>query len=333
MTRLSLADVEVLAHRALLGYGASESNARIVAASLAAAEADGIASHGLLRLPTYCRHLRSGKVDGSAAPTLEASGRSTARVDACDGFAHPAIDLALDWLANTASSEGLAAASITRSYNSGVMGHPVEKLARRGFVALGFSNAPAVIAPWGGTTPLFGTNPIAFAAPTPGEPIVIDQACSVVARGEVMLRRKRGEPIPEGWGFDASGMRTTDPEAVLQGGSMAPAGGHKGATLALMVEILAATVTGALPSRDAGSLTADDGKPAGLGQAFIALSPGHLGTEGYGRRMEALCAAMAAQPDVRLPGARRLATRERARTEGVEIDPKVLAEIEAVRRG
>src|SRR5690606_16311143 len=105
-------------------------------------------------------HSRSGKVDGFARPELAQAGPAAARVDARDGFAHPAIDLALATLTPMAREQGVGAAAIFNSYNSGVMGHHVEALARRGFVAMGFANAPAVIAPWGGSKPVFGTNPI-----------------------------------------------------------------------------------------------------------------------------------------------------------------------------
>jgi (2R)-3-sulfolactate dehydrogenase (NADP+) len=330
LPRLTLAEVEDLAHRALLASCTGDANARIVARSIAAAEADGIGSHGLLRLPAYCAHARSGKVDGHARPTIAETAPGTLRVDAANGFAHPAIEAALDRLVPLAATQGIAAASLFRSYNSGVMGHHVERLARQRLVGLGFSNAPAVIAPWGGHEPLFGTNPIAFAAPhDAGEPIVIDQACSIVARGEVLLRAARGEPLPDGWGLDRRGEPTIDPDAVLQGGSMLPFGGRKGATLALMVEVLAATLTGALRSAEAGSLTADDRKPAGIGQAFIALSPDRFAA-GFQDRIGALCEAIAAQPGARLPGARRFEARRRSTLEGIVVDESLLSRVQAL---
>jgi (2R)-3-sulfolactate dehydrogenase (NADP+) len=327
--RLSLAEIEGLAYRALTASKTSSGNARLVAASVAAAEADGIPSHGLLRLPTYCAHARSGKVDGFAEPSVAITGTAALQVNARDGFAHPAIHLALERLAPLARIHGVAAAAITNSYNSGVMGDHVERLAREGLVSIGFANAPAVIAPWGGNKPVFGTNPIAFAAPRArDDPLVIDQASSVVARGEVMLCAQRAEPIPEGWGLDAMGKPTTDPKAVLNGGSMAPSGGYKGTTLALMVELLAATLTGSLHSFEAGSLTADDGKHARLGQLFIALDPECLGP-GFAERIEILCREIVCQSGVRLPGARRFAARRRAQAGGVSVDGSLLAAISA----
>ena len=333
MPRLSVDAIEELAFGALVASRTSEVNARAVARSIAAAEADAIPSHGLLRLPTYCRHALSGKVDGLARPMLTGTGPASFRADARNGFAHPAIELVLVALSDAARARGVAAASVFNSYNSGVMGHHVEHLAVQGLVALGFSNAPAVIAPWGGTRPRFGTNPIAFAAPSgTGEALVIDQACSVVARGEVMLRAQRGEAIPPGWGFDSSGQPTTEPNAILNGGSMAPAGDYKGATLALMVEVLAAALTGAASSANAGSLTIDDGKPAGLGQMFIALDPGRFSDSGFESRTQAILDAMLEERGVRIPGARRFAARKLALENGVDVDDSLLRELEGLAR-
>ena len=334
MARLTLAEVEDLALRALLASRTSEENARAVASSIAAAEADGIPSHGLLRLPVYCSHARSGKVHGFAQPHLTQTGPSAARVDARDGFAHPAIDLGLGALASMARSQGAAAVAVFNSYNSGVMGHHVERLARQGLVGLGFANAPAVIAPWGGSKPVFGTNPIAFASPVAGsEPIVIDQACSVVARGEVLLRAQRGEPIPEGWGLDSSGRPTTDPRAVLDGGCMAAMGGYKGVTLALMVEILAATLTGSLHSTEAGSLTTHDGARAGVGQMFMALEPLRFGGAGFEERVRDLCGVISSEPEARIPGARRFDARAKAASQGVPVEDALLETVIALGRG
>ena len=102
-----------------------------------------------------------------------------------------------------------------------------------------------------GGTDRYGTNPIAFAAPRAGEdPLVIDLSLSVVARGKVMNAKKTGQSIPAGWALDKDGQSTTDPNAALDGGTMVPIGEAKGTALALMVEILAASLTGANTSAD-----------------------------------------------------------------------------------
>jgi len=321
---LSVAEVEQLAFDALCASGTFAPNARSVARSIAAAEADDIRSHGLLRLPTYCAHVRCGKVDGRAQPSVSQLRSAALSVDARTGFAHPAIDGGFLQLVPAAREHGIAALAVTNSYNCGVVGHHVERLASQGFIALSFVNTPAAIAAWGGKRPLFGTNPLAFAAPRhEREPLVVDQSSSVVARGEVMLHAAQGREIPPGWALDASGAATTDPNAALAG-SMLPAGGYKGAALALVIEILAATLTAAHHSFEASSFVTDAGGPPRTGQFFIALDPGAFGRD-FGPRLEALLAMIEADPAVRLPGARRLAARARSASHGVTL-PRTLHE-------
>ncbi len=326
MPRVTLAEVADLARAALESSSTSADNARTVAASIAAAEADGIPSHGVLRLPIYCAHARSGKVDGRAVPVAEQVAPAALRVDARNGFAHPAIGVGLEALFPLARREGIAILTVHHSYNAGVMGHHVEALANGGLVAMAFANAPAVLAPWGGSSAAFGTNPLAFASPRGGDhpPIVIDLASTVVARGEIILRARRGERVPLGWGLDARGEPTDDPSAILAGGTLAPAGGHKGAALALMVEIVAAAVTGARFSRAAGSLTEVDHEHAGIGQCLIAIDPEPLAGPGFRQRIEALCEALLADPGVRLPGMRRAENRLSAARHGVDVDAELL---------
>ena len=130
----------------------------------------------------------------------------------------------------------------------------------QGLIGIMVANTPAAIAPWGGNKPLYGTNPIAFAAPRAGQdPLVIDLSLSVVARGKVMNAKKTGQSIPEGWALDKDGQSTTDPNAALDGGTMVPIGEAKGTALALMVEILAASLTGANTSADMPSFFASSG--------------------------------------------------------------------------
>jgi (2R)-3-sulfolactate dehydrogenase (NADP+) len=319
-TRCTLSQIEDLAHAALSAHRTNEANARSMARSIAAAEADGIRSHGLLRLPTYCAQAACGKVDGHATPSATRTAPGAWQVDACDGFAHPAIELGLAEVVPTAMQQGIAALSIVRSYNCGVVGHHVERLAEQGLLALALANTPAAIAPWGGNQALFGTNPIALAAPrSEGPPLVVDQSASVVARGEVLRRARQGEPIPLGWALDEAGLPTADPQAALRG-SMLPAGGHKGAGLALLVELLAAALTGASFSFAASSFLDTEGGPPRTGQLFIAIDPRGFVGELFAARVELLLGTMCAQPGVRLPGARRYVARAAAQRDGVLVN-------------
>lgn len=333
LVRLTLADVEALAYGAFRAHRVSDANARCMAKSIAAAEADGLRSHGLMRVPPYCRQAAIGKIDGNAVPTAQRTRPATCIADARDGFAHPAIELGFGLLIPAAREQGLAALAVTNSYNCGVVGHHVEQLAERGLVALAYANTPAAIAPWGGNKPLFGTNPLAFGAPRTGRPpLVLDQSASVVARGEVMLAAQQGTPIPHGWALDASGAPTTDPKAALAG-SMLPAGGYKGAGLALIVEVLAAALTGATFSFAASSFADEKGGPPRTGQLFIAFDPAAFLGGSFADRIEQLVDAMTAQPDVRLPGDKRYAARQISATQGVTVQPALHQALRALVTG
>ncbi|MGQ0675695.1 MAG: Ldh family oxidoreductase [Rhodospirillales bacterium] len=330
MTALAPDSLRALVARALANAGASPANAASVAAALVAAEIDGQKGHGLSRVAGYAAQARSGKVNGRAVPSVGRPKPGVLVVDAADGFAYPAIDLAIEGLARLAPATGIAAAAIRHSHHFGVAGRHVERLAERGLVALAFANSPKAIAPWGGRAAIYGTNPIAFAAPrAEAPPVVVDLSLSKAARGRVMAAAQRGEKIPEGWALDKEGRPTTDAKAALDG-VMLPLGDAKGAALALMVEILAAALTASHLGFEASSFFAAEGPPPRVGQLLLAIDPGPLSGGGFAERLETLLAAVLAEPGARLPGQKRLDGRARAAAHGIDVDEKTLAEIETL---
>ncbi|NDW48051.1 Ldh family oxidoreductase [Ruegeria sp. PrR005] len=331
---LSLDEIEDLSFRALVAAGTSEANARPLAVATAATEADGIASHGLLYIPIYCEHVQCGKVDGRAEPRLDRPAPSVLTADAATGFAHAAIDLGFDQLIPLARSQGVAALAIRNSYNCGVLGYHTARLAREGLVGLGFTNAPASIAPSGGSKPVVGTNPFSLAVPGEnGEPaFLIDQSASTIAKSEVMKRAREGKPIPVGWALDAEGNPTTDPEVGLKG-SMAPSGGYKGVGVALLVETMAAALTGATLGIDASPFSGTAGGPPRTGQFFLAIDPGATSGDRFAPLIARLTAAVHDQDNARLPGDGRRARRLHAREAGVAVSCATLERIEKIIAG
>ncbi len=330
MATLMLTEAEDLVARALTRCRTSEGNARTVARALAAAEADGLKGHGLSRVPTYAAQAKAGKVDGHATPVVTRPRPAVLAVDAAHGFAYPALEAAVSGLPELARAQGVAVAPIRRSHHCGAAGHPAERLAEAGLVALLFANTPAAMAPWGGSRAVFGTNPIAFACPlSEREPIVVDLSLSKVARGNILAARQKGERIPEGWALDEAGRPTTDPDAALAG-TMLPLGDAKGTALALMVELLAAGLTGSTYAAEASSFLDAEGPPPGTGQLIVAVDPAALGGPEALARFAALTSAIEAQPGARLPGARRLEARRRAQRDGIVVADALLAEIEAL---
>lgn len=330
MPTLTLARAEELVTNALTRANTDADNARRVARSLVAAEAEGLKGHGLSRVPSYAAQAKVGKIDGFARPAIEWKRPAAATIDAKNGFAYPAVDLAVAELPAAARRSGIAVAAIHRSHHCGAAGQPVERLADAGLVALMFANTPAAIAPWGGAKAVFGTNPIAFACPLPGRPaIVVDLSLSKVARGNILAAKQKNEPIPLGWALDAEGKPATDPAAALKG-TMLPLGDAKGTALALMVELLAAGLTGANYAAEASSFLDAKGSPPGTGQLLIAIDPAAFGGADTAAHFAALAASIESQSGARLPGARRLALREKAGRDGITISDTLLAEIEAI---
>jgi (2R)-3-sulfolactate dehydrogenase (NADP+) len=328
MPVLTLAQAQALVSDTLIRCGTSSENAPSVGRALVACEADGLKGHGLSRLPSYAAQVKVGKVKGDAKPHFSLARPGVLTIDAVHGFAFPAIDLAVGALPEVTRAQGVAAAAITRSHHCGAAGHPVERLAEQGLVSLLFANTPGAIAPWGGSQAVYGTNPIAFACPLPdAAPIVVDLSLSKVARGNIMAAKQRGENIPQGWALDENGQPTTDPDAALRG-TMLPLGDAKGTALALMVELLAAGLTGANFASEASSFLDAKGQPPGTGQLIIAFDPAAFG--GGLDRFAALAHAIEAQQGARLPGRRRTELRRKAEAEGLSVSDALLAEIKAL---
>ncbi|HRD75851.1 MAG TPA: Ldh family oxidoreductase [Hyphomicrobiaceae bacterium] len=328
---ITVREIFSIAERALSKAGARPEVARSMAKAIAAAERDGIASHGLAYLATYCEHLQCGKVLASAVPAVTTPAPAVVAVDAASGFAHPAIDAGFARLIPLAKAQGIATLVIRNSYNCGVLGHHTERLAEAGFVALGFTNAPASIAPSGGRKAVVGTNPWSLAVPDGkgGVAIAIDQSASVVAKSEVMKKARSGQPIPQGWALGPDGQPTTDPNVGLKG-TMMPAGGYKGVSSAILVEVMAACLSGATLGIAASPFSGTAGGPPKTGQCFMAITPDAPSGGAFQARIADLVTAIAAEPGTHLPGAGRKAARARADVNGVAVDAALIEKARAL---
>jgi (2R)-3-sulfolactate dehydrogenase (NADP+) len=314
---------------ALERAGAHAAMAQAAARHLVQAEAQGLPTHGMSRVPFYCSMLRNGRADGSAHPTLARDRAGACLIDNHDGLPYVSVEWAVGEVIQRARRNGIAFAGIRNSSHVGVLGIHLLAVAQAGLVGFAFTNSPAAIPPWGGKKALFGTNPVAAAFPRrDADPIVIDLALTTVVRGRIMMAMRKGERIPEGWALDRNGKPTTDPKEAIEHGSLFPIGGSKGAMLALMFELICASLTGAAIGPEADSFFAEQGNKPRIGQAFIAIDPAALaGSEKFAERVEAVVSTMLSDPEVRLPGARRFAS-ERASKAGIEVPDDLLAQIE-----
>lgn len=320
-----------LARVALERAGADPRMAEAAARHLVRAEEQGLPTHGMSRVPFYCSMLRNGRAEGKAQPVMVADRAAACLIDNRDGLPYVAVDWAVQELIQRARRNGIAYAGIRNSAHVGVLGIHLLPLAQTGLVGLAFTNSPAAIPAWGGKKALFGTNPVAAVFPRRGEkPLVIDLALTTVVRGKIMMAMRKGERIPEGWALDRHGKPTTDPREAIEHGSLFPIGGAKGAMLAMMFELLCSSLTGAAIGPEADSFFAEDGNKPRIGQSFIAIDPAGLsGTDKFAERVETLVRTMQADPEVRLPGARRFAA-EKAAAGGVEVPEDLVRQIEAL---
>ena len=330
---LNLQQVEDITRRALSACGASGQQLELAVESVVDAECDGIQTVGLNYLPIYCGHLQVGKLKGGAVPRHEKIAPSAIRSYADTGFAHAAYaECEADFYA-LAKQQGIAALSIVDSYSAGVVGWFVQRMAENGLIGIGFANSPSAVAPAAGARPFFGTNPMAFAVPRPhARPIVADMATSQVAQVTIKQHAAEGKSIPLGWGYDKDGQPTTDAAAVIDGGALAPAGGYKGMLLGLLVDVLAGVVSGPNCSFQAPEFKNNSGGEPRVGQFFIAISPETFSSptgQDYAQRVETMLNALAREPGVRLPGARRHDFRRDAEQNGVEVPQELIDRLEA----
>ena len=325
---LSLDQLTALLEQIFLRHGTSGDVARVLAQNCAGAERDGAHSHGVFRIPGYVSTLQSGWVNGQSVPVVEDVASGFVRVDAGNGFAQPALAAARPLLVEKARSAGIAVLAIRNSHHFAALWPDVEPFAYEGLVALSVVNSMTCVVPHGADRPLFGTNPIAFAAPrADGDPIVFDLATSAIAHGDVQIAARKGERLPPGMGVDSLGQPTQDPKAILEGGALLPFGGHKGSALSMMVELLAAALTGGNFSFEFDWKSHPGAKTPWTGQLLIVIDPSKAAGQGFAERSQELVRQMHGVGLKRLPGDRRHNQRARSQAEGIALEASELAKL------
>ncbi len=302
--KVSVAEIEARSKAALIAHGAGETQAAAVAHAVGRAEALGNVICGLYYLESYCIQLKSGRVNGTVDPVVSHPRPGAVLVDAKFGFAQPAFAAGLPKAVEAAGTNGVVTLAVAHAHTCTSLGYFTEQIAAQGLIAIGATNASPVVAPPGGNKAVIGTNPFAMSVPGDGKLAMhFDFSTSAVALGKITMAKAAGESIPLGWAVDAEGNPTTDPEAALKG-ALVSAGGYKGWGLGLMVELLAAGMTGSVNSLDVSGLKLPDGPPHGLGQFYILMDPGTYHAD-FADRFARVAAAVAAQDGARIPGADR----------------------------
>lgn len=295
--------VEQATIHALRRHGATKEIAEHVARAVRVAEANNNKICGLYYLESYCKQLTTGRVLGTVEPEVFHPRSGAVRVDAKFGFAQSAFAAGFDTAVAAAKVNGTCGFAIEHSHTCTSLGYFTEQFAEIGLISLGFTNSSARVAPPGGTKRLLGTNPLAMAVPARdgGVAFQFDFSTSAVALGKITMAAEAGEEIPIGWAVDTDGNDTTDPETALAG-SMLSAGGYKGYSLGLMVEVLAAALTASTMSVDIAPMKAPEGAPHNLGQFYLLIDPASYCGAAFWDTIEALSAELDDQPNARLPG-------------------------------
>lgn len=307
------------ATKVLFDAGASIENARAASTAMVQAEAEGNPICGLFHLPNFVKQIQAGRVKGKAEPKLVSETPAAAVVDAGESIAHSALHMGVPLAAAKAKQTGIAALSVVNAYHTLALGHFTAMAAQEGLVAMMFSNAPKAQAPLGAKQKIFGTNPLSMAAPmADGGIMLIDQASSAATKTKIEMVERAGDSMPDGWAQTKDGQPTNDPAEGLAG-SILPNGGTRGANIAMMVEVLAAMVTGGNISAEApmfGDVNSDHPR---LGMFMIFIDPAKFGGATYMDRMSAFTAIIDSEEALRMPGARRAQALETAKTHGLKL--------------
>lgn len=312
----------------LVARGASRAHAESLAYATVIAEAEGNRAVGLAHLLDYLDALRAGRLAGGAEPVLERPTPIVTRIDARGGMQHLGVDRAFDALVTATREFGLGAVTSRNGFTIGALSYFPRRLAEQGLAGLAFANAaPPVMPASGGSTPRFCTNPMAFAVPLPdGEAVVVDQSSTEAALVAIKQAADRGDAIPDGWALDANGEPTTDPAAAIAG-MLLPFGGARGANIALLVELMAAGMSGADWSFDSAAFDAGD-RPPSLGYLLIALDPSTLAGTDVTARV-ARFAEDLQRDGAHVPGLAKGRAARLARDEGLEVDADTWAAVQA----
>ncbi|MCA0174544.1 Ldh family oxidoreductase [Bacillus sp. RAR_GA_16] len=335
MNTFKVEELKSFSTQVLMALGVKSVDAQIVADALLKANLEGVDSHGLSRLVVYSKRLKDKRINPAPDIKFEKNGDSVLTVDGDNGLGHVVSSHAIEKGMEMAKESGISGVSIKNSNHFGTASYYCQMACDNKLAAIAFTNSPPGIAPWGGRSPFFGTNPIAFGFPNGSKPpVIIDLSTSVVARGKIILAEKQGQSIPDGWALDEEGQATNDPSEALKG-SVMPLGGPKGYALSLAVEILAGVLSGAAFGPNVNSIYQEESEdPANVGHFFILLDiEKFMPYETFQSSMDRLLHEMKETPkapgyeEIRYPGERRTKELERRLQEGITLSKSVRDEL------
>ncbi|CAB5006212.1 MAG: Ldh family oxidoreductase [Actinobacteria bacterium] len=328
MPQLTVGGAVATAQSLLEAVGVSPEHALTTARCIVASDRWGIGSHGLMRLPFYLARLQAGGINPAAELKTVTDLPSLVVFDGDDGLGHWQLQHAAEVASQRALVNGIAAVGVGRSNHCGALGIYVWPMINRGLVGIAFSTGPAVMPPWGGDKPLLSTSPIAAGIPT-NPPTVVDLATSAVARGKIQAKAQAGAELEPGWAFTKDGAPTTDAKEALAG-MLAPLGGAKGYSIAVLVESLTGMLIGPTLSKNIPDMFAaeQDALPQQISHFVIAIDASKLSVDGENSRTEDF-AAEVSKAGGRLPGSNRVNPEKLVDGDEITITDQVSAQLAA----
>lgn len=255
--------------------GLNEKHADAVSDVLVHADLRGIHSHGAMRVEYYAERIAKGGINTNPDIKFEKTGPASAVLHGGGGVGHYLAKRAMDEAIAMAKETGVAVVGVRDMSHSGALSYFVQQAADQQLVALSMCQSDPMAVPFGGAESYYGTNPIAFAAPSStGENIIIDMATTVQAWGKVLHARSKNESIADTWAVDENGEPTTDPFAVK---SLVPIAGPKGYGLMMMVDVLSGILLGLPFGKSVSSMYEDLTETRKLGQLHIVINPEFFG--------------------------------------------------------
>ncbi len=313
--------------------GATDDEAGATAEVLAESDVRGLASHGLLRLPYIIRAIRRGTILVKTKLKTVRETPATALIDGGHGLGHYVAKRAMAVAINKAKKQGISAVGVFNTNHFGIAGYYSEMAMREGLISIVTTTTDALVHPWGGVEPLLGTNALAIGIPSEPQPILLDMAMSMAARGKLVAAAKSGKSIPESWAIGPDGRPTTDPKKALEG-ALSPFGGVKGYGLAFVLELLAGALVGASTGKEiTGTLEPVDGFST-KGDFMIAINPSvFISAEDFKSRVRRFATQIKESrkapgvEEILVPGEPELRAKEKRLRDGITIADEVWSEV------
>jgi LDH2 family malate/lactate/ureidoglycolate dehydrogenase len=318
-------------------HGIPDPIAKKVAVSLIKSNLAGHDSHGVVLTPVYVKKIEDGLLFPEAMPEIRKKEGAISSIDCGYGFGHFGAMLGAETVVNQAHKLGVATVTLENVNHVGRVGEYGEIIAAAGyvgFIIVSGTGPEGLVAPYGGSQRLFGTNPICWSFPRPGEPfpILVDMATSTISSGKVNQARWACKQVRPGALLDKHGNPTQDPNDFYDGGTLIPVGEHKGGGLMFAIEIMANLFCGFAPGRS---------KEHKLGNPVVMTAwdiEAFTDRERFNRLMEELCDRVKSNPpapgfeEVLLPGEIEYRTAEVRKKTGIEIPDNLWQELEQLSR-